>query len=412
MVDQAHRASIESLADLLQTMGGLLLKYGSPTHRLEACLRRTAREHHYRAQVFAVPTGLWMSVTPMEGGQNITRVIRVHDRVIDLERLAGLDRIFNQVAEGQITCRQAILQLVALDRAPSRYPPWMVSVSGGIASGATALFFGGRETEILLGTIAGAIVMLCGMTVGIHRRTRLLVDFVTGLLAGAITWLGAYIDPNISRRALTIATLIIAVPGLTLTAALEEVAERSFVSGAARMLNAGMVLVSLIAGVAVMSSLETFILGAPLPGGPVNPTSWTLLAIATLVTGLGFVACFAIPLRDVPYTLVSGIIAWSVAYIAERFFQGGTLSAGIGAFAVGLYANLMARIFNRPAQVYLVPGIVMLVPGVFGFTSSAKLLSGDVTGGTEGLFGTLMIAGALTIGTLLANAALPPHKAL
>lgn len=423
MVDPAHRAPLEGISDLLQTLGGLLLKYGSPTHRIEACLRRMAREHRYRAQVFAVPTGLWMTVIPFEGGEYVTRVLRVHDRVIDLDRLANLDRIFNEFSEGSLSAGQAMAQLEMIDSAPPRYPLWQLIAGCGLASGATGLFFGARTLECILGTIAGFCVMIFGRMASFHRRTRLLVDIITGLIAGAMAWLGTLIDPAIARKPIIVATIISVVPGLTLASGIEEVAERSFVSGAARMLNAMMVLISLIAGFALMSSIEQAVMNefahGIIAGSPPYDTSWLILGISAMLGGLGFSLYFCVPPHDIPYATIAGGISWAVAYITEQFFKGGTLAsggvaiaAGAGTMAVGIFSNAMARLFNRPSQIYMVPGIVMIVPGVFGFTSTEKFLIGDMTGGMAGLSSTLMITGAMVIGMLIANAAMPPNKAL
>ena len=60
----------------------------------------------------------------------------------------------------------------------------------------------------------------------------------------------------------------------------------------------------------------------------------------------------------------------------------------------------------------LVPGIVLLVPGAFGFVAVDQLLWGDAAQGAAGVVQTVVIAGALAIGLVLAGALRQPRKFL
>jgi uncharacterized membrane protein YjjB (DUF3815 family) len=84
----------------------------------------------------------------------------------------------------------------------------------------------------------------------------------------------------------------------------------------------------------------------------------------------------------------------------------------VGAFAVAIASNLFARVSNRPAAITQVPGILMLVPGSLGFRSLSSLIRADVVSGVETAFTAVMIAASLVAGLLLANAVVPPRKAL
>ena len=62
--DPAPAPSSVELADYLVSLGGTLLSYGCPTHRLESLLREVATLEEHTAEVFAVPTGLWLMLRP------------------------------------------------------------------------------------------------------------------------------------------------------------------------------------------------------------------------------------------------------------------------------------------------------------------------------------------------------------
>jgi uncharacterized membrane protein YjjB (DUF3815 family) len=54
----------------------------------------------------------------------------------------------------------------------------------------------------------------------------------------------------------------------------------------------------------------------------------------------------------------------------------------------------------------------MLVPGAIGFRSMAAFSGHDAMGGVALAVEMILVAAALVTGTLLANVALPPRKAL
>jgi uncharacterized membrane protein YjjB (DUF3815 family) len=136
------------------------------------------------------------------------------------------------------------------------------------------------------------------------------------------------------------------------------------------------------------------------------------LGVATLVAGGAFLVVFCVPGHAAVPTVLAAFVAWGTAVLAERVGLAGPAGAFAGAFAIGIYANIYARLTDRPAQIVLVPSIVLLVPGALSFASIDRVWWGDVDAGVAGLVQALVLAAALVIGLLLANATLPPRKLL
>lgn len=404
--------SMPVLADLIARLGRMLLAAGCSTHRVEACLRFTAEAWQARAEIFATPTGLWMSLqTP--GDEPVVRLVRVQQWSIALDRLAAIDQVFNDFAKRRIDAKAAHLALDAVEATPPMGGPAVI-LAGALASGSAAIFFGGGWLSAGLGAVIGGVST--ALSVGLARRaqTRLLIDFVAGLLVGLAAWLAAIIDPSLPRKPLVLAGLIVNVPGLGLTAGLSELTQKNLVSGAARLLDAVMVGVALLFGVGAIAALERAVhpdhvvaLAQTVSLAPL----W-MLVIATLVAATAFIVLFNVPKRDAPMAILAAAIAWGAAYGAERLGVGGPAGAFFGALFLGLFAHEQARRRDRPSQLMLVPGIVLLVPGAFGFVAVDQLLWGDPAQGAAGLVQTFLIGGALSIGLVLAGAVRPPRKFL
>lgn len=410
----AHPAARDRLADALARLGRLLLGYGCATHRLERALAMTAAAHGWRADVFGTPTGLWMSLG-RDGMPPAVRLVRVERWGFALDRLGALDEVFNALADGRIDVAGAHARMDAIEASPPRYGAATLVLAGGLASGSAAVFFRAGWLETGLATVVGLVLLGLTVILGRGQHTRLLMDFAAGLVVGLAAWAVTAVDPSLPRKPLILAGLIVNVPGLGLTAGLAELGHKNLVSGTARLLDAGMVMLSLLFGVGAIAALERLWtpqlpIGLTEAAGPMPPL-W-LLACATTIAAASFVVLFSVARADAVAAVVGGFLAWGTALAADQLGLGGAAAAFFGALATGLYANVVARWRDRPAQIYLVPAIVLLVPGAFGFASFERLLWGDISGGLLGATQTVMIGAALAIGLLLANALAPPRKVL
>lgn len=402
------------IADFLVRAGAMLLACACPSHRVEETLSDLARRFGFVADVFSVPSGLWLSVSRPGRAAQVLRIARVSTWSMALDRLAAVDALFDEVVAGRVSMDEAEKALSRLERQPRPYGPMLEWLAGAMAAAAAVLLYGGRWFEALMGAGVGlGFTVLSGFLADRHHL-RHLTPFFFGALATAVAWLASEIEPELATQPLIVAGVILFVPGTTLTVGLNELVQKNLVSGTGRLLDATMTLLSIVFGVMLVAAVAhafgfppDFLAKRHAEGAPVP-----VLALATVVAGLAFSVLVSVPVRYLGYALGSCGVAGGFVQFAQVHFPQASLSAFFGALATGLYANAAARRTRRPAQLFLVPGIVLLVPGTFGFLSFGRLFEGDVTGGASGAFQTLMVGAALATGIVLANAALPPRKAL
>ena len=156
IVKKESRLSSRELADYLLDLGGTLLSFGCPTYRLESLIRAIAALEGHQAEVFAVPTGVWMSIRPKgetdPGGakeEPFVRLRRVKEWGVDLARLAMADRIFNDVLERKCDLATARKKIREVEAAPPAYPEPVRWLALAAAAGASAVFFRGGLGEVL-----------------------------------------------------------------------------------------------------------------------------------------------------------------------------------------------------------------------------------------------------------------------
>jgi uncharacterized membrane protein YjjP (DUF1212 family) len=377
-------------------------------------IRVVASIEGYRADAFAIPTGLFISLAGPGVDPPMIRMTRVNEWAVNLERLTLIDRIFNDVAEHRCSLEDARARLREVEKRPPPYAPPLVLLASAGACGAAAIFFRGGVLEMGIAALGGAILGVEAFALRRSLGLRLLSDYLGGLVAGLLAWGFTWLRPDLSREVLVLSVVIPLVPGMALTTALDELAHKNLVSGAARLMEAMMVFLSILFGIASAVGLEQWLGFVPPPAAAgatreLVGVVWQVPAL--LVAAVSFAVLFSVPRRFIAAAILSGAVGWIATELGTHYLPS-TMSALLASLLLCCFANAFARFTERPAQLFLLPGLVLLVPGSFGFRSLEEFLRGDYVNGAARGFEMFLIAGALVTGILFANVLLPAKKIL
>jgi uncharacterized membrane protein YjjB (DUF3815 family) len=261
-------------------------------------------------------------------------------------------------------------------------------------------------TAGVIGLCAGTLALGFSRTVAGGQVFELVAAFVAAAVAIGAVHLGF----PVSFQVATLAGLIILIPGLTLTVAMNELATRNLVAGTARSTAAAIVFLEVGFGVALGEQVMTRLFGpAAIGQGPGLP-AWSE-PIALLVAALSAAILFRAHPRALPLIVLSCAAAFYGSRLGA-WLLGPTLGACVGAFLVAAASNVYARVARRPAMIPMVPGILLLVPGSLGFRSLSSMVDRDVITGIDTAFTMVLVSVALVAGLLIANAAIPPRRNL
>ena len=414
----ARHKSREQLADYLLDMGAALASYGCPSYRLEDVIRAVAEAEGYRAEPFALPTGLFLRVTPKEHTHEtvpeVHRMTRLSDWGVDLERLTLVDAIFNDVVDRRASIEQGRARIREVVKRPAAWSPALVWAATTVSAGAAAVFFRGTQVDILVASLVGAVVGASRVLLGRDPAQRLLSEFMGGLFAAMCAWLATLVWPSASPEVIVLAGAISLFPGMTFTTGLAEIAQKNLVSGGARLMESGVTLLLILFGVALVAGFQK-ISGAALPvaAGVRSGLGLPYQALALVVSSVAFGVLFQVPRRYMWTALVSGATGYAVTALAMRHIpEAPHVAAFCAALAVCILSNGLARLTNRPAQLFQLPGMILLVPGSFGFVSLGQLLAKKAEAGVQEAFTMALVGAALVIGVLVANVILPARKLL
>ncbi len=403
----AQPTPVEGAVPFLLRLAKALHQYGTPAHRLEEAVSVCGDMLGVEVQVFSQPTSVFIAFGPMDDQQSF--IMRVEPGEAHLERLARLDRLWNQVAEGSLSPRQGVDEIERVVNEPDPYNLPTTLFAFAAVSGLASRFFGAGWREMVASLIIGLLIGILGVLFRHNRSFMRLFEFLAGFLAAFLgimltLWLG-----KMSTITVMVGSLIILLPGLTLTVAIEELATRNLVAGTSRLMGALMIFASLGVGIALGTTLgHKIILSPSAESIPLAP--WTLYVSILLAT-----LCIGVLFRARPQDLWIISAAGMFAFVGGRvgaIVFGPELGACVGAMSIGVGSNLYARIADRPSTIPMLPGIIMLVPGSVGFMSFNSLLAHDLIEGVATTFSMFLIAAGLVAGLLLANVAVPSRKAL
>lgn len=113
---------------------------------------------------------------------------------------------------------------------------------------------------------------------------------------------------------------------------------------------------------------------------------------------------FNIDRKKIGLAGLCGALGW-ICYLVVFSYTGNPIPASfVGAFAVGVYSESMARIFKTPAFEFLIPGIFPLVPGFMAYTTLKFIVENNMSKALSMGIQTIAVGGGIGFGIMLSTA--------
>mgnify|MGYP002712975586 CR=1 FL=1 len=391
-----------------------LHQYGTSASRFELAVAQAAASLGLRAEVWSSPTAIILSFYDPDDGEDglatHTQVLRLPPGDVNLRKLCMVDRIADRVIAGEVDVGEGRQLLRQLDEPMTM--AWHVAIvaSYGLAAACVAVLLRvappGAVVAGVLGTLGGAMAV-AGTT---RPRLALAVEAVSAFVSTTLAIVISALVLPIAVKPVILASLIVLIPGMSLTTAVRELSTQQLMSGMARLAGATASLLKLAFGVVAAASLCSLFGLEPGHAALAPNVAWIEWP-AVVVAALAFAILFQAARRD--WLVVAGAVV--AGYTVARF-SGLGFGPAAGVFAGGLVlgaaSNAWARWAQRPGAMIREPGIILLVPGSVGFRSMSYLMEQAIGPGADtGMLLVKLLVG-LVAGLLIGDLLISPRRNL
>lgn len=380
-------------------LGKALHIYGIPSYKIQSYLSKVAKVRGIEGAFMDLPT--WINYTFYEDENSYNYVECIPPGNLNLGALSRIDEVTNKVIEDDDDDFSLKEELKFIHAETKNKNHIILTLAYAFASGGFSLMIGTNWVSFLFSLVLGAlvyfIVYLSGKSNYLENILESLVSFVVTVIA-CLLYL---IFPDFNVGITILSAIIIFIPGLAITTALEEITSKSLVSGGAKLFDSLLSLFKqffgVLLGISLMSSLIDFKLLTHISEMP----RWIMLSAIPLFS-IALIPIFQVRKKDMLFGVLTGVCGFFLTVIFSVY--GVLISTFIGTIAVVSISVLFSKITKSPKTVYLIQGIIMLVPGSKSFMGlSSSFLNSSLINTTNlfeqvafilmGIIGGLLFAG-------------------
>jgi uncharacterized membrane protein YjjP (DUF1212 family) len=400
---------VEKSVDLILEFGEALHSYGATSYNLEQALQCISKKLALEGEFFSTPTLLISSFRDEHDSKTYVR--RVYPSDVDLRKLTYLDELGDKIIDGEIGIEEAYKELKKIRNLKQHFSNLVEIIAYGLIGVCASIFFNATNTELIASCFVGLVVGFITITVGKVKRIQNITEFLSAFVATILSVLMAKYLDNFNFNLVILPSLIVLIPGLTLTISITELATYNLASGTARLMQAILVFFKLAFGVALALQLLNFLQFDLSFTQSQIELPIEIKFISLVFAALAFSILFKIPLKFYPWVLIVSIIGFFTTYFASPVF-GVNIGTFLAGFSVCLFANGFARWKKRPTLLLELPGLITIVPGSIGFKGLQFFFEKNTLAGIDSIFDMFLIAIALVSGFLLASILLVSNRNL
>jgi uncharacterized membrane protein YjjP (DUF1212 family) len=376
-------------------LGAAMNAAGEPVYVVQDRLTKMAGAYGARAAtISAFPT--YLMVTMGRGQPAAVELTTSLGASPRLDQIAALDRLLLDAERGAVPPTDGLRRLSEIRQLRSRFGRLQGIAGYAVLTMGLCLILHPAPLDVAAAVVFGALVGAL-RSIGQSQQTlQVLMPVIASFLVSALSALAVreeLLEPGL--RAM-VASLVVFLPGATLTTAVLELAAGQMVSGSSRLVSGGVQLALLSFG--ILAGIEA----VGLPSSRVLFGREELLGawspwLGVLVFAVGVMVANSAPARSFPGLLFVLYAAWAGQVVGNALF-GGYVSALIGAMVMTVAATAVSRFPSAmPAHASFLPGFWLLVPGALGLIGLTELAGG---GGGQDLVATVGSIFAVALGVL------------
>ncbi|KAJ3015211.1 UNVERIFIED_CONTAM: hypothetical protein HDU68_012833 [Siphonaria sp. JEL0065] len=383
--------------DFILRLSRTFFMYGAPSHRLEHHLTEVSKALKVDAQFFLLPALIMISF----GGENYKSNVHFIKQPggMNMSKLAQVNALCLTLTNGLIDIYNAVDLLDGI-RAAKENPWWVSLLTFPVSSFSfSLLLFQTTWLESIVAGLLGVIVGSLSVFGGQYTEFSFLPEFFGSLISA---FLSRAIQASFHSHGLcydhlkvTLAALVIFLPGMSLTISIIELSTRNMVSGTVRMFGALFTAMLLGFGMTIGASLVLWDVD-PHPGPTCEPTSqfWAFLFFIPMAMSINLL--FQGNKHQWPImTFTSGIgyITAGLLNLVPALKAQPTAVNAMASAAIGIVGNIYARCTNDVAVAPIFTAVWIQVPGSLSVKSTLGFFVGTAAANSTGAGGGGVVDG-------------------
>ncbi len=412
-------AEISKKAELILTVGQLLVEHGANTGQVIRDMKRVAAfmgipENKFHLHVMY--TTLLLNIS--DDLQSYTSFRKCLKHGVDMRIISAVSKLTWRALREHYTLEEFEETLKEIAEHPRYYVLWQNLFATGTACGAFCALFGCDFNAAIYTAICAMIGKFVQIRC-IHAGINEYVGIAAAAFSATIAAYFAQFLPTETPWHPIIACALFLVPGIPIINGLTDLLNTFLMSGAAQFLKTTLIVCAMTFG--IIFALEIFPVVDFTDLHMLPHSDYLSFAIAAAAGAMGFSILFNLPPRLLIAVGIGGVL--SVCTRNFLVFELGFTSA-IGSLAGATLVSVIAlkaiHWLHTPLQVLIVPAVIPLVPGVliyrflFAFIHFKELTLQQILAaiqyGVDAILIILGIAVGATLPNLFANRAFERKK--
>jgi uncharacterized membrane protein YjjP (DUF1212 family) len=233
--------------------GKIMLECGAETYRVEETISRICIAFGAdTADSFVIPTGIIVTITYNDEVSTLVR--RITSRGVDLNKIDKVNDLSRKIQNNDMTICDFRKELMLISSS-TRYSHFITLLWSAIVAGSFSILFGGNFNDFFAASLIGAIIKLSTI---IFEKLNINEFFINSFCGGlcavlATIFLKVNLCSNLDKT--IIGSIMLLVPGLTITNAIRDTIAGDFLSGITKASEAFLIAVSIAVGTGAILSI-------------------------------------------------------------------------------------------------------------------------------------------------------------